>query len=377
MKVLFVAGHEFIEKQDNGGRQCSYRNYTVLQTIFGAENVYLCLLSNVTATDPDRHIQVFPTHRNLAEQIRNTLFLRNGYSKKTERGIIAYIRKTKPDMLFFDFSILGGLLRHLGTDFETVLFLHNIERHYMRGRIRRGGPAYLLPYFSYSYNEKAIVRRADKIICLNSRDSSLLWEHYGRRADFLMPMTFQDRFDPARAAARSGRDASYRQLLFVGSLFPPNYDGIYWFCQNVMPHLPACRLTIIGKDMEKKRGELSAGNIEVVGTVECTDRYYYEADAVVIPILYGDGMKIKTAEAMMYGKPIFGTREALEGYETDGVSGIHKCDSADDYIAQISAWASQPSDVGYAKSVRQLFIDRYETGRLLEKAADFLTSRNG
>lgn len=375
MKILFIAGHEFIEKQDNGGRQCSYRNYTMLQRVFGAENIYLCLLSNVTRSDNNKHITVFPTHHNKAEQLINTLFLRNGYSRKTCRDIVKYINDTHADILFFDFSILGGLIRQIRKcDYKVVLFLHNIEKNYMWNKVKHDGLAYLLPYFSYYYNERTIVNGADKIICLNSRDSDLLQKTYGRCADFLMPMTFNDSYDAKTAEKyKQEKKPGHRRLLFVGSLFAPNYDGLLWFCKNVMPQLPMCRLTIIGKDMEKKREALSADNIEVIGTVDSLDKYYYGADAVVIPILYGDGMKIKTAEAMMYGKPIFATHEALEGYDAENVSGIYECNDVSDFVHKISDWTLQDDMIGYAESVRRLFLDKYETETLVAKVSNFLT----
>ena len=374
MKILFIAGHEFIEKQDNGGRQCSYRNYMMLQRIFGAENVYLCLLSNVTRPDKSKHINVFPTHHNKVEQIINSLFLRNGYSRKTCRDIVKYIDDTRADILFFDFSILGGLLKKIKKSAgKKVLFLHNIEKHYMWNKVKRDGSAYLLPYFSYYYNERIIVNEADKVICLNSRDSNLLQKIYGRCADFLMPMTFNDCYDTKAAEKyKQKKQSGHRRLLFVGSLFAPNYDGLLWFCKSVMPQLSMCHLTIIGKDMEKKREALSADNIEVIGTVDSLDKYYYEADAVVIPILYGDGMKIKTAEAMMYGKPVFGTKEALEGYEIEGVSGIYECNDVSEFVHEINEWTLRDDMIGYSESVRRLFLDKYETETLAAKVSDFL-----
>ncbi len=52
-----------------------------------------------------------------------------------------------------------------------------------------------------------------------------------------------------------------------------------------------------------------------------TDVYYYKHAAVILPIKYGAGMKVKTAEAMMYGRTIFASDEALEGYDGKGIEG--------------------------------------------------------
>ena len=102
-------------------------------------------------------------------------------------------------------------------------------------------------------------------------------------------------------------------------MFSPNYDGIKWFAENVMTELKDYHLIIVGKDFEQKKDELENVNVHVVGTVESLEKYYYSENIMVMPIFYGDGMKIKTAEAMMYGKIILASDEALEGYEvTEG-----------------------------------------------------------
>ncbi len=369
MKILFIAGHEFLEKQDNGGRQCSYRNYTMLQKCFGKANIYLCMLSNTVSSDTLHHINVYPTHHNKIEQIKNTLFMRNGYSRKTENSIIEYINSVDVDLIWFDFSITGALLNKLSTRKKVVVFMHNIEKNYMWNRVRHCGPSYLIPFFSYAYNEKNIVRKANAIICLNERDNLVLQKWYGRSADFIMPMTFKDQYDSSAIKQGGNREKSTdkKNLLFVGSLFAPNYDGILWFARNVMPGLNGFHLIIAGKDMEKRRNELESDNVEVIGTVDDLSRCYLQADAVVIPILYGDGMKIKTAEALMYGKPIFATKEALEGYEVAGVHGIWECNGVREFQDALQNYFSGPlAAESYCPAVRKLFLEKYEN-RMMEK----------
>lgn len=374
MKLLFIAGHEFMEKQDNGGRQCSYRNYTVLQQIFGEENVYLCMLSNVTQTDGPKKIRVFPTHRNKVELVWNTMFFRNGYSHKTKRDIIQYINHVDADIIWFDFSITGLLVHHIRGNPRIIVFLHNVEKKYMWNRVIKGGLPYLLPYLSYSYNERRVLKKADEVICLNERDGIELQKCYGRTPDFYMPMTFMDQYDEGKAqeAKRNRQNEKILRLLFVGSLFPPNYDGILWFVKNVMSQLSDCVLYIVGKDMEKKSRELVAGNVEVVGTVDDLSGYYYEADVAVFPILYGNGMKIKTAEAMMYGKPILATKEALEGYDISGIEGIKECDSIEQFVSVIEELKHIKQNGAIESHTRELFVDKYETSHMVKGLGDFL-----
>ena len=69
----------------------------------------------------------------------------------------------------------------------------------------------------------------------------------------------------------------------------------------------------------------------ITGTVENAKNVYEQADCVVAPIFDGSGMKIKTGEALRYGKTIAGTPEAFAGYAiTDGIEG-YICQTAADF----------------------------------------------
>lgn len=74
---------------------------------------------------------------------------------------------------------------------------------------------------------------------------------------------------------------------------------------------------IIGKGFRTLKNDLECDNVKVIGTVEDVSEYFYRADFVIAPIFEGSGMKLKTAEALMYGKTIFGTTEAFSGYALD------------------------------------------------------------
>ena len=141
-------------------------------------------------------------------------------------------------------------------------------------------------------------------------------------------------------------------------MFPPNYYGIKWFVENVMPELKEYHLTIVGKDFELKKKELEKDNVSVVGTVKELDQYYYLPNIMVMPIFYGDGIKIKTAEAMMYGKTIVASDEALEGYEVEAVKGIYRCNTKEEFVDKIRKISSNCGN-GYNREVRELYLSKY------------------
>lgn len=74
----------------------------------------------------------------------------------------------------------------------------------------------VLSFFAFAYNEWMAIRYSDTIIALSERDSALLHKIYKRSADFLVPVTFDDKLDYNKLTER--REQKPRGI-FAGSLF--------------------------------------------------------------------------------------------------------------------------------------------------------------
>lgn len=373
MKILHVVALEFLANQNNGGKQASYRNFMMLRRIFGKENVKLFIFSNETPQNLNENIIVFPKFRNIIEQVIFTIAGTNQYRPSDERRIVETIESENADLIFYEFSILGRLLKKIRTPAVSILFMHNVERMYAWNKVKHDGIQYLPAFYSYARNERIAMRHVDRLITLTKRDSDLIESLYQRKADFIFPVSFDDAY-PMTPLNRPDQ-ISGKSLLFVGSLFRPNLQGIRWFVDNVMPSLPDVTLYIIGYRMQEKEEELKKENVVVIGTVENPAAWYLHCDAVVLPIFFGDGMKVKTAEALMYGKRIFAAEEALVGYDLDEIrdDGVTECNTSDEFISQIRSFFSSHHD-GTARldHVRNLFLSRYETRAIENKMEQFL-----
>lgn len=368
-RVLFISDKNFITRSNQGGTQCAFRNYQLCTKTFGKENVFVLIISDEKGIDEcliEKGIcgkVIWLQYGNLGKYY-HMIFLRHGYSQKQLSEMKDYIKLVNPHIVFFDGTGFGGLVRIFDREVKILAFYHNIEKHYAQTRLLKSCFVWLIKFFSFYHNEKIISKRADYRICLNHRDSELLYKTYRVKADYLLPITFED-IGEEKLNANEAREG---YLLFVGSYFMPNVEGIKWFCKNVMPYLSR-KLVIVGKDMERLKKQLTASNIEVVGTVDDLSWYYNNAAAVVMPIFVGDGMKVKTAQAMMYGKPIFATDEALEGYEVEGISGIYRCNSREEFLAALK----QDFQTGYVKDIRNMFLDKYNTEAIEDQAENFLS----
>ena len=370
-RILFIAGHEFLHDPKNGGQKGSLKNYRMIQKVFGVDNVFLCMFSNYEYNNLNDNEKIFPTHKNDGELFINTLMLRNVCSRKVMRQVLEYIEGLRVDYIFADSSTIGYLISKLKVKTPVMFFFHNIERNYAWNKYKHEGKKYIVAYWSYSMNEKIAVQKADIILMLNKRDEDELFRLYGKKADYIIPVTFEDQLDQRRIQKNNNEKTV---LLFVGALFGANYEGIKWFVDNVMPHLPSEQyiLKIVGKNFETKRKELSRDNVEVIGTADDLSSYYYEANLVVLPIFYGDGMKVKTAEALMYGKEIFASDEALTGYEVENVDGIYRCNTVSEFVNSISEASSELTDLKFNENVYALFREKYDTQVATEKFRKFV-----
>lgn len=380
-----IAGHEFLDDQSDGGRKCANRNYLLLKKCVGEENVYLCMFSPKKANNCRERVKVFPSHENRISQFISAMGGNIVCNSRIQKKVIEYAVGLDADIIFCERSIMGKLVKKIikgysarNKSIKVILFQQNIEKNYVWNKVKHENLLYVIPYLAFKKNEKVAVEYADKIVTLTERDSDLSNAIYGRRADYILPMTFDDTL--AEVDINDSAKINYlrgeKKLLFVGSLFQPNLEGLKWFITNIMPYLGKdIVLSVIGRNWEFKKEELQRDNVDIIGSVSELLPYYVNADAVVLPIFYGDGMKVKTAEAIMYGKTIFASDEALEGYKVDHVKNIFRCNTREEYLKVMSNYFRHDSCVVKINNeVRNVFLKNYETNSVKEDFECFLNS---
>ena len=358
MKVLCIMNQNIYHAKSGGG-QCALRNYTVIQRIMKpGDKLFTCIIADdFFRISQQEQIMCVPGVKSAAERVVSVLVGNKCYGTKYEKDIWKFIDMINPDVVYLDTSKLGKLIpkikkRH-GS--RVICFFHNVEADYSYNWVIHRGFPYLLSYWASKWNEEKVVKYADHTICLTKRDAERIKELYGKMPDSIIPISFEDKYRKERV-----RIDNTKGLLFVGSCFPPNYDGIKWFIEQIMSKLPQEKLTVVGKGFEEERESLKRNNVVIQGTVEDLEEYYYTYPIVVMPIQYGAGMKVKMAEAMMYNKIILATDEALEGYEIDGNRGIFRCNTAEEFINTINN--IQRGNIKICPESREVFLKRYENG---------------
>jgi glycosyltransferase involved in cell wall biosynthesis len=150
---------------------------------------------------------------------------------------------------------------------------------------------------------------------------------------------------PPAPARRSGPPT----LVFVGTMdYPPNVDAVRFFAQRILPIIrhqePAARFLVVGRSPAAAVRQLHDGErIVVTGTVPSVLPHLEAATAVVAPIRFGGGTRIKILEAFARRRAVVATRVGAEGI--DGEHGRHLL-LADEPLSFAEACVSMIRDVG-------------------------------
>lgn len=321
MKVLFVTLNR-IGDLSYGGGQCTTRNLEGLKQI--------------------ADVDTYQIRRE--NKIQNLIALVNlsfpPLDMTTKKRILSKFMKTHYDLVFLDSSLLGGIAQKMKInrpECKILVFFHNVEYDYNRNvRFFKNSLQKYIYQFMAKRMEKKALQFCDKSIVLSKRDELRVMALYGYQIDEILPVTFADVFNENDADLKNPFKEE-RVGLLVGSYKADTFEGFNWFCKQVSPHIKA-HTYIIGRGFEEVRGKLESEKVTVIGSVPRLGEYYAHADFVALPIFSGAGMKVKTAEALMYGKTMFGTKEAFEGYDIDFPKCGLLCETAEEYIEGINRY---------------------------------------
>jgi len=331
-----------------GGEQGSQKNYNALCSVLGRDNV-----DTIYVHDETRG-------HNTMDYIKGLMYLPFGYwfglTPKKVRGIVE--KAGGYDYLFIDrslFGIIASKAKQFGYAGRIISFFHNVEKVYFDAKC--GGKAWgRLVISCADRNDRWCCECSDRIISLNRRDSSLIENLYGRKADTLLPVMFKDSYrqDTYPTCYTSDRP----ECLFIGAYFTANNEGIEWFVRNVYPYVNI-RLKIVGKGMDRLRdSRWLSDDIELISDAPSLREHFESADIMILPIFKGSGMKVKTCESLMYGKNIIATDEAWEGYELDYDRAGGKCNTAEEFISRIKEFESNPSP-RFNRYSREIYLEKY------------------
>jgi glycosyltransferase involved in cell wall biosynthesis len=159
--------------------------------------------------------------------------------------------------------------------------------------------------------ELANMAAAEVLIHLNAQEAATF--------ERLMPDKRHALIFPAVEPVSIGRGGS--DILIVASANYPNFLGVVWFLNEILPHVPDVSVKIIGnidQEFRRRDPELFRQHAPLfTGYTADLNKAYADAAAVLLPVTDGFGISIKTIEALSSGAPLIATEPAFRGMGLD------------------------------------------------------------
>lgn len=151
-------------------------------------------------------------------------------------------------------------------------------------------------------------------------------------------------------------------LLFFSSEWQPNIIGLKWFVNDIFPHVierfPDCKLIVGGSICVELEWLNGHSNIELLGYVEDPADFYQMGDVVINPTYSGAGLKIKTFEALSFGKVVISHPHSLNGIYCKEKAPILASDNYEDWVRYIEKCWNDTSTIEKYKNADKIYIQR-------------------
>jgi glycosyltransferase involved in cell wall biosynthesis len=264
------------------------------------------------------------------------------------------IENISPDIIICNYVHSANIIEYIDKNIYSFIITHDIlsKRQKILGQQQQKN----IKYWTKE-NEIYWLRKADCIIAIQDMEK----EEFRQMCINTKVITLMPPITPYIQKKPPARNV--KQILFVGSNNYFNQNGIRWFLDNAFD---ACytaqgiRLVVCGAICEflKDDERVQAGSLILKGKVDDLTPEYVQAGVVIIPMLYGTGLKIKLVEALQYGCPVITTSCGAEGLQ-----GIH---------GFCGLVADSPAD--FAKGIIDLLKDEATHTLYSENAATYIKS---
>jgi glycosyltransferase involved in cell wall biosynthesis len=283
--------------------------------------------------------------RQLASVARRGSWEYGRYDRQAMREMLErLVHDVQPDLVHFDdlgVAQFGPLRSEQGT--VNVYSAHNVEYRILVATVENAHT--LRRQFARLERRKVetLERRVWRMMncCLACSEHDAAEMRAGGATVILCP-NGADPVTPLAAPTRG--EAEPLRLLFVGAVdYRPNQLGLEWFITEVLPGLrrrlaAGVVVDVVGSPPRHLEGK---EQVSLHGRVPSVAPFYTDAHAVIVPVLYGSGTRLKVIEAMAFRRPVVSTTAGAEGLPIRDGTEFFQADRPDEFVEALLKLAEQ------------------------------------
>lgn len=159
-------------------------------------------------------------------------------------------------------------------------------------------------------------------------------------------------------------DPTQLRIGFIGLYsYPPNLEGVRWFLREVWPMVrkavPQATFRLVGKDTDGALAPHDPG-VETLGWCADPSEEIATWSAMVVPIQFGGGTRIKIADAFSRKCPVVSTRLGAYGYEVNDRQELRLADRPEEFAQACTDLLRHPEQGKVmAERAWRLFLERW------------------
>src|SRR5262245_29328025 len=288
-----------------------------------------------------------------------------------QQALDQVLRAKRFDLINLEFTFLGYCkLRQAPPGEKPPLLVvdsHNIDYDLARQYALTAGSLGRRLYYKANWRklrreELETYRNADGVyLCSAADERRLLDEIPDARTTVIPNAADVEHYRPRSTdPSPDGRTVAFFGLLS----YAPNVDGVMHFVRDIWPRVaeahPQARCKIIGGQPPASVLALAGPGVELTGFVPDLRPHLAAAAAVVVPLRFGGGTRLKVVEAMAMGKAIVSTTLGAEGIEAVPGRDILLEDDPSAFANAVNRLLAEPDFAArIGQSARQLAVERY------------------
>jgi glycosyltransferase involved in cell wall biosynthesis len=243
------------------------------------------------------------------------------YNSDFETELIHYIQSQTFDIIHFEGLYVAKYAFNISQNSNTPLILrqHNIEYKIWETLASNTKAIHKKILFKYFAKQiKQFETRAfdlfNGIATIAKTDESVISQNHYLNILTTIPAGIINNANPNESKVNS------KFVYHIGSMeWIPNQQAMLWFAENVwklvINKIPDAHFYMAGKNMPEEFSKLQTENFHVVGQVEDLKAFTADKSILVVPLMSGSGIRIKTIEGMFAKKAIVSTSIGAKGID--------------------------------------------------------------